>query len=200
MAESKPSFEMVNCCDAYLQTVGSPCPGPGSLAWLHVWGGRRRFLLDLLLLPGREESDHGEYVSPWSLGLKLQNQHTVFVILHSCNCRINRADTNLWTWDLGWCGWSELLLHGEVSSLCCLSARTSLCVGDTDPSGVSHYLNGQMDGWMWSLEWFSSNVKVSLTWNQLSYRTAPEPSSWFSKKFNIAIIFIHSEQNMQPLL
>ena len=51
----------------------SPRRGPVRSAWLHVGGGRRRFLSDLLLLPGREESDPEEFGSPRSLGLKLKN-------------------------------------------------------------------------------------------------------------------------------
>lgn len=106
---------------AYLQAAVSPRLGPGCPAELHVGGGRRRFLSDLVLLPGREESDHEEYDAPQSLGLKLDSGILLYhsshldatVKLYSISISVQRIQT-----------FECELQNGLVTLSCCFMERS----------------------------------------------------------------------------
>ena len=81
---SSPGFNAgVKCWLSYLQPAASPAPGPDCPAELHVQGGRRRFLSDLVLPPGREESHHEKCDTPESPDLKLEHKINLFIIHHA---------------------------------------------------------------------------------------------------------------------
>lgn len=164
----------------------SPDRGSGCLAGLHVGGGRRRFLSDHVLQPGREESDHGGSEAPQSVNLKLEDGILFHLSSHVCfthgvlymNVRLMqnqyKADTNLSMWAPGWFGCSELQRHGEECNLCYLSLETRLFVQHTTPSGASHYL----------VDWID---------RQLKFNTWLSDSHWMTCR--IQCCYLHSDES-----